>query len=186
MAAESRIEGLFARLAAGDSSARDELFECVHAELHDLARAEMARQRPSHTLQPTALVNEAYLKLGGKHEGEWTDRAHFLRLAGKAMRQILVDHARGKNALRRADPGPRVELEDLAQEYDRRSGGVLELEDALDRLHERDPALVQLVELRFYAGRSMEEIALILDISPRSAARRWEVARVLLRSELGG
>lgn len=186
MSVDARVAELFARLKGGDASVRDELFECVHSALHRLAGAEMARQRPEHTLQPTALVNEVYLKLGGADSGAWVDRAHFMRLAGKAMRQILVDHARGKAALRRAGPGPRIELEDLAAEYECRSGGLTELEAALSRLQLRDPELVQLIELRFFAGRSMDEIAEVLGISPRSAARRWEVARVFLKSELRG
>ena len=186
MEADRKIEALFTRLRAGDLAVKDELFECVHSELHRLARVEMARQRPSHTLQATALVNEAFLKLGGADPGGWIDRAHFLRLAGKAMRQILVDHARGKATLRRAEPGARVELDELAAEYERRSGGLVELEAALARLQERDPGLVQLIELRFFAGRSMDEVAEVLGISPRSAARRWEVARVFLKGELRG
>lgn len=186
MSADGRVAELFARLKAGDLAVRDELFECVHSALHRLAGAQMAKQRPGHTLQPTALVNEAFLKLGGADPRAWVDRAHFMRLAGKAMRQILVDHARGKATLRRAGAGPRIELEELAAEYELRSGGLTELEAALSRLQLRDPELVQLIELRFFAGRSMDEIAELLGISPRSAARRWEVARLFLKGELRG
>lgn len=184
MSNERRIEELFSRLRDGDSSAQDELFECVYSGLHRIARVEMAKQPASHTLQATALVNEAFIKLGGAEVHSLTDRAHFLRLAGKAMRQILVDHARRKATLQRAEPGRRTDFEDLVVEYELRSGGLTRLEEALARLEQRDPELVQLIELRFFAGRSMDEVADVLGISPRSAARRWEVARVYLRGEL--
>ncbi|MBL8858090.1 MAG: sigma-70 family RNA polymerase sigma factor [Planctomycetes bacterium] len=184
MSADNRVEDLFARSRAGDTAARDELFAFVHSGLHAIARAEMAKQHGSHTLQATALVNEAYLKLGIHAAAGATDRAHFMRLAGRAMRQILVDHARRKSAQKRADPGLRVELDDLVGEYERRSGGLVELEEAIARLQAKDPELVQLIELRFFAGRSMDEVAEVLGISPRSAARRWEVARLFLKGEL--
>ncbi len=182
---EGRIEQLFARLRAGEEAARDELFACVHDELRRLAGAAMKAQPAAHTLQATGLVNEVYLKLRGVEPSAWADRAHFLCVAGTAMRQILVDHARAKATARRAAPGARVELDTLAEEYERRSGGLVALEAALARLQLRDPELVRLIELRFFAGRSMDEVAAVLAISPRTAARRWEVARLYLMGELG-
>jgi RNA polymerase sigma factor (TIGR02999 family) len=181
------IEELFDRLNGGDQSVEHELFQRVYSELHALARAKMAKQRASHTLQATALVNEAYLKLGGRDPERCADHAHFLRLAGTAMRQILVDHARKNTALRRSAPGraPEVgDLDELAAVYDQRAGGLADLEAALTRLQTRDPDLVHLIELRFFAGQSMEDVAKVLGISVRSAARRWDIARTVLKREL--
>jgi len=178
-------ETLEPRPEAGGEGARTDPFRVLHGELRRLAEREMGNQPPGHTLQPTALVHEAYLKLRS-HAAEWNDRHHFLRLAAKAMRQILVDHARGKTADRRAPPGRRLELDSVVEAYEERSGGLVALNAALDRLESRDPELVQLVELRFFCGHTMDETAEILGLSPRSAARRWNVARVFLRSELEG
>jgi RNA polymerase sigma factor (TIGR02999 family) len=175
---------LFQRLRAGDDAARDELFPIVYEELHRLARVHMARQRPGHTLQPTALVNEAFLKMCRPEEVAWTDRPHFLRVAATAMRQILVDHARKRNADKRRDPGRRVELDGLVGEFERRSGGILALDAALERLQQHDPELVKLVELRFFGGHEVAEAARLLGISERTAYRRWNVARLFLQDEL--
>lgn len=181
---ESRLETLFQRLRAGDDAAREELFPVVYGELHRLARAHMARQRPGHTLQPTALVNEAFLKMCRPEEVVWVDRQHFLRVAATAMRQILVDHARKRNADKRRDPGQRVELDGLVGEFERRSGGILELDAALERLQQHDPELVKLVELRFFGGHEVAEAARLLGISERTAYRRWNVARLFLLDDM--
>ncbi len=177
-------ETLFVRLRSGDSSAREELFAVVYSELHSKARGEMARESPMHTLQPTALVNEVFLKLSGGELPELRDREHFLRLCGKMMRQILVDYSRQKHAVKRADPNRRVELDDWLAVYEKRSGGLIALDAALERLQLKEPELVRLVELRFFAGRSMDEIATLLGVSPRTAASRWQDARDFLKDEL--
>ncbi len=185
MSGETQIETLFQRLREGDASAREELFPLVYEELRRLARGHMAQQRASHTLQATALVNEAYLKMCRPEGGSaWVDREHFLRLAATAMRQILVDHARKRGADKRREPGERVELEGLVAEFERRSGGLVALDLALERLAARDPELVKLVELRFFGGHEIADAAALLGISERTAARRWKTARLYLAGEL--
>ena len=184
MERRAEIEELLARLNAGDESVRDTLFRHVYEELHAVARSEMARQAPGHTLQATALINETYLKLAKVH-GAPLDRAHFIRLASRAMRQVLVDHARRKSRQKRSATGERVELDGIAAEYERRSGGMIALDEALNRLKTREPELVHLVELRFFGGQDMREVANALGISERSAQRRWQAARLYLRKELG-
>ena len=177
------MSALFERLKGGDESARAELFPLVYAELHRLARVHMAGQRLSHTLQPTALVNEAFLKLGSNEA--WSDRSRFLGLASVAMRQILVDHARAKRAAKRGGDALHVELDQIVAEYEHSSHGLLELDDCLEKLKRKDPDLVRLVELRFFAGSTIEEAARELGISVRQASRWWNVARAYLKRELG-
>lgn len=184
MSDEARVEELLGRLRAGDGSAQGELYSLVWRELHQLARVQMADQKAGHTLQATALVSEAFLKLRGAGDAGFQDRQHFLRVAAAAMRQILVDHARRRNAKKRKSAGVRVELDGLTDELERRSGGLLELDAALSRLKERDPVLVELVELRFFGGYDLGEAAALLGLSPRTAERRWQVARLILRDEL--
>jgi RNA polymerase sigma factor (TIGR02999 family) len=178
------LEALLLRLREGDASAHAELFEVVYAELHRQARSFMADQRPGHTLQATALVNEAYFKLSRHDDAAYVDRQHFLRVAAKAMGQVLIDHARKRGAEKRSTPGERVELDGLVQEFEQRSGGLVALGAALERLEERDPELVRLVELRFFGGYEVAEVAEIL--SERTAARMWRTARLFLRDEMGG
>lgn len=165
-------------------SGDQKLFESTFTELHRLARRQMAGQRRSHTLQATALVNEAYLKIEQANGGEPLDRSHFVRLAGRAMRQVLVDHARRKEARSFRHGAERVDLDLLAEDYERSSGGLLALDAALLRLQDEDPELVRLVELRFFAGQCVAEVATALGMSERSVARRWDVARAILRREL--
>lgn len=178
------IEGLFGRLKRGDAQAEEELLPLLYGELHELARGHMHHQRPEHTLQPTALVNEAYLRLCRGAARPWADRRHFLRLASRVMRQVLVDHARAKHSDKRRPTGERTELESLVDAYDARSGGLVELEEALTRLEARDPQAVRLIELRFFGGHSMEETAELLGVSERQARRWWAAARLQLQAEL--
>ena len=183
------LEELFRRLRAGDQSARDELFDFVYAELHRQASSLMSQQRPGHTLQPTALVNEAYFRLCGDREADYADRQHFLRVAGMAMKQILVDHARRRAAGKRTTPKGRVDIDRLVDDYERSSGGLLNgglvaLGDALKRLEQRDPELVRLIELRYFVGYDVAQTAAVLGISPRTVARQWKAARLFLRAEM--
>ncbi len=178
------LEDLFRRLREGDQTAREELFDVVYAELHKQASAFMALQRPGHTLQPTALLNEAYLKLCGHHDAVYTDRQHFLRVAAKAMGQVLIDHARRRSAGKRSTPGARVELDGLVAEFDERSGGLVALGEALKRLEQKDAELVRLVELRFFGGYDVAQAAQILGVSERTAARHWRIARLFLKDEM--
>ncbi|HVR29648.1 MAG TPA: sigma-70 family RNA polymerase sigma factor, partial [Thermoanaerobaculia bacterium] len=171
-------------LTAGDDRAGDELFAVVYGELRRIARAVSARERPDHTLQPTAVVHEAYLRLVGGESPRWENRAHFFGAAAEAMRRILIDHARRKASLKRGGGRRRASLTDLP-EPDARLEDLLALDQALDRLEERDPAMAEVVKLRYFAGLSVEETAKALGTSPRSVSRAWTAARSWLRRELG-
>ena len=177
------IDQLLDAWRGGSEEARDALFAAVQEELKGLARGFMRGQPAGHTLQPTALVNEACLRLC-QRSGSLQDRTHLVRLAARSMRQILVDHARKRRARKRGEEPQRVPLDDVVERYEERSHGLGALDAALERLAERSPELVELVELRFFAGLPIEEVAAVLGTSPRTAARRWQVARAFLREEL--
>lgn len=178
------IETLLQAWRGGSQEARDALFAEMQGELRGLARRMMRGQSPAHTLQPTALVNEACLRLC-ERSGSLQDRTHLVRLAATAMRQILVDHARRRGALKRGGAQQRVPLDEVVDLYEERAHGLAELDHALERLSRQSSELVELVELRFFAGLPIEEVATILGLSPRTAARRWQIARAFLREELG-
>jgi RNA polymerase sigma-70 factor (ECF subfamily) len=169
----------------GDRTALDRLLPVVYRELHRQAERYMRAQPDGHTLQTTALVHEAYLRLAIRDNPDWNGRAHFFGVAAKAMRSILVDHARARSTAKRgggANPVTLTNLEDTdGQELD-----VLDLDDALVRLAELDPRKGSLVELRYFAGLSIEEAAESMGISPATAKREWRLARAWLRRELGG
>ena len=169
-----------------DPSAPEAFFLEVYAQLHRLAKAKMQRQAADHTLQPTALIHEAYLRLQRQREGGFVDRDHYLCAASQAMRQILVDHARRWGAGKRPPSERRVDLclEDLTQGFDARAGGLGSLEVALERLEVLDPDLARLVELHFFGGQTMDDCARLLGISPRQAYRQWKTARGFLFREI--
>jgi RNA polymerase sigma-70 factor, ECF subfamily len=170
---------------SGDRSAFDALYRSVYDELHRLAQASMRRERGAHTLQPTALVNEAYLRLAPASAG-WDDRRHFFGAAAEAMRRILVDHARRRLASKRGAEFERVTLSDAAMNVSADQSGldVLELDDLLVQLREESPRLADLVNLRFFAGLSIEAAAQALQISPATAKRDWIFARAWLQQQL--
>ena len=178
---ENEMTRLLARMRDGDDRAAHELAPLVYGELHRLAHRAMDRQPPGHTLQPTALVNEAMLKLMHRSEANWENRAHFFAVASHSMRRILVDHARSKQRLKREAPGQRVTLEGLSEAFEERSIDLDSLDRGLERLAELDPRMVQLVEMRFFGGCSMKECAEILGMSLRTAEREWQTARSWLR-----
>ena len=163
----------------GDESAAEQLLPLVYKELHRLAKAYMRRERPDHTLQPTALINEAYLRLA-RENVDWQSRQHFIGFAANVMRHLLVDHARAHNAERRAGELDRVELEEGFMISRERSKEVIALHDALSTLEQVDPRQAKVVELRYFGGFSVEEIGEILEISPRSVKRHWALARIWL------
>ena len=167
----------------GDSEAAQNLLPLVYAELHRIAAAYMRRERTGHTLQATALINEAYLRLVGE-DIEWTNRAHFIGLAAHVMRRVLVDYARQHNAERRAGGLKRVELEDNLAISPERLDEVLFLDEALAKLQTNNPRQARVVELRYFGGLSVEQIAEILNVAPRSVKRDWALARIFLFGEL--
>lgn len=173
----------------GDSGAADRLLELVYPELHRIAERQMRRERGGHTLQPTALVHEAYLKLVDQSRVDWRNRAHFLGVAAQAMRRLLVDHARGRDRDKRGGGATMVELDSAAGEAGLaapgRSVDLLALDQALERLAALDAAQARLVELRFFGGLSIEEAAHALGISTATAGRDFRSARAFLARELG-
>lgn len=181
------VTRLLRELDEGRPGAADRLAPLVYEELHVLAVHAMRREREGHTLQPTALLHEAFFRLMGQQDVAWQNRAHFYGIAATAMRRILVDHARRKRAAKR-DGGVRVTLEDHSALSAGDSGRVLDviaLDDALQRLGELDPRQARVVELRFFAGLEVEETARALGISPATVKRDWTFARAFLLRELG-
>jgi RNA polymerase sigma-70 factor (ECF subfamily) len=171
---------LLRAMAAGDPDAAGRLLPLVHAELHRLAQRLMGNERKDHTLQPTALLHEAWLRLC-EPGADYAGRAHFLRVAARAMRNVLVDHARARLAHKRRG-GARVDVDGLAVAGDAES--VLAVDETLARLHALDPQLVQLVELRFFGGLDNPSVAEALGISLRSVERGWRTARAFLLRDL--
>lgn len=177
------VTQLLKAMRAGDPAAAGELLPLVYAELHRIASAYMRRERPDHTLQPTALINEAYLRLAGE-DVDWTNRAHFIGLAAHVMRRVLVDYARQHNAERRAGGLQRVEMDDNLAISPERLDEVLLLDQAMARLAEKSERQAQVVELRYFGGLSVEQIASVLGVAPRSVKRDWSLARIFLFREL--
>jgi len=175
---------LLANLREGDSGAVDELFALVYRQLHTLARGCMDHERANHTLQPTALVHETYLRLIGQNEVDWQSRAHFLGVAARAMRQILINHAVARRRRKRTAPGPRVPLDAVVELFEQRSGDLIGLHEALERLAKLDEQQSRIVELRFFGGLGVRETGEVLGISERTVRRAWQVARVWLKREL--
>ena len=171
--------GLLAAWRGGDLAARDRLVALVYPELRAIARRQLANERGDHTLQPTALANEAYMRLSRLDRIDWQDRLHFVRMASRLMREILVDHARRHGAGKR-DGGERVPITQVDVAAPVGDVDMLALDGALDRLAAIDPARAQLVELRYFGGLTIEETAEALAISPATAKRHWQAARAWL------
>jgi len=183
-------EGALTRLLAGaregDPDAAGRLFPKVYDELRRLARRHMADERAGHTLQPTALVHEVYLKLiGPERAAPWEGRRQFFFAAAEAMRRILVDHARARSGLKRGGGRRRVPLSVLDLASGEQSEEILALDEAVCRLEKQSPDVAAVVRLRFYAGLSVEETAEALGVSPRTVKREWTYARARLFRELG-
>jgi len=170
----------------GDQSAWEELMPLIYQELHRLAHRYMGRERLGHTLQTSALVNEAYLRLIDQKKSTWQNRAHFLGIAAHMMRRVLVDYARSRGYQKRGGDARRVDLEAAMIVSPQRAADVVALDDALARLAEIDPRQSQLVELRFFAGLSIEETAEVLQVSPGTVMRDWTIAKAWLRREILG
>lgn len=174
---------LIAAWQRGDARAGDELFVAIGAELRGIAAGLLRNERPNHTLQPTALVNELYLKLAGLSRLEYQSRNHFLSMAARAMRQVLVDHARERQAAKRGHGWVRTDI-DPAQAVFHRPADVLALDQALERLEAIDPRRARFVELRFFAGLTLEETADALEVPLATAKRHWRATRAWLEDQL--
>lgn len=170
--------------ARGDVEAREKLLDAVHAELRQVALREFRREQPSHTLQVTALVNEAYLRLFGAHPVSIASRQHFWNLAARTMRRVLVDYARAKQAAKRPSRDQRVELQEDHSFSAEDPETILSIHQALEKLSLMDPRLVEIVELRFFAGMNVEETAATMGVSETTVKREFAVARAFLEKEL--
>ena len=175
------VTQLLARWSRGDAVARDALIPLVYDELHRLAKHFLARQRPGHTLQSTALVHEAYLRLVGPSPVRFEDRAHFFAVAARVMRHILVDHARSRNAARRGGNSFTMVLDEAIAAPAAREVSVVALDDALNQLAALDARQATIVEMRFFGGLSIEETATALELSPSTVKRDWIVAKTWIR-----
>ncbi len=169
---------------SGDESALDKLMPLVYDELHRLAHWHMARERAGHTLQTTALVNEAYLRLIGTDQIQWKDRAHFFAIAAKMMRRILVDMARSRVFQKRGGHARKVTLDEGLLASPKPDKELLRLDDALNALSEFDPRKARVVELRYFGGLSVEETAEVLQVSVITVIRDWNMAKLWLLDEL--
>jgi len=177
------VTQLLKAMHAGDPAAAGDLLPLVYAELHRIASAYMRRERADHTLQPTALINEAFLRLVGE-DIDWTNRGHFIGLAAHVMRRVLVDYARQHNAERRAGGLLRVEMDDNLAISPQRLDEVLVVDQAMEHLAEKSRRQAQVVELRYFGGLSVEQVASVLGVAPRSVKRDWSLARIFLFREL--
>ncbi len=180
-----QVTVLLDRAGRGDGAATDELLPLVYDELRELAQRFLSKERSGHTLQATALVHEAYMRLIGPTDVSWQNRAHFFGAAAKAIRRILTDHARSRGRLKRGGGGARVPLEE-GQLVISGDGALdmLALDSALAKLADLDPQKARVVELRYFAGLSVQEVALALGVSESTIARDWQFARVWLHKEL--
>jgi RNA polymerase sigma factor (TIGR02999 family) len=186
MAEEAPITELLARARRGEQDAGRELVLAVYGELRTLARGQLARERPGHTLQPTALVHEAWLRLGAPADvANWENRAHFFGAAAEAMRRILIEHARGKARLKRGGDARRVTLDEAGAGFEASPEDLLALDRALTGLERQDAQMAAVVKLRYFAGLTVEETASALDVAPRTVNRLWTGARAWLLRELG-
>ena len=174
------ITRLLADWGRGDREALDRLAPLVHAELRRLARRQMSRERPGHTLQATALVNEAYLRLAGQGDFEYQDRAHFFAVCAQVMRHVLIDHARAHDRDKRGGGALRVSLGEAEGLDAGRAAELVALDEALRELEEFDPQKGRIVELRYFAGLGIEETAEVLGISPTTVRREWRRAKAWL------
>ena len=174
------VTRILQRASDGEREAVDELLRVVYEDLHGRAANLMRRERPGHTLQATALVHEAYLKMVDQTRARWKDQAHFLSVAAKVMRRILIDHARTRRREKRGGDRRQIPLDDVLTELAGKKGGdLLELDEALRRLQAIDEQRSQIVELRYFGGLTMDRIAEVLDVPLRSVERGWSSARAL-------
>jgi RNA polymerase sigma-70 factor, ECF subfamily len=182
--AQSDVTQLLVAWNEGDQAARDELMSVVYQELHRLAHHYMKRESPGHTLQTSALVNEAFMRLVDQREVRWQNRAHFYGIAAQMMRRILVDYARSRGYAKRGGGAQQISFDEALIVSDERSAEVVGVHEALERLTAIDPRKGQIVEFRFFSGLSIQETAEILNVSPGTVMRDWTLAKAWLRREM--
>ena len=180
----SQVTQLLRKWSGGDEQALEALMPLVYGELKRLAASYLKWERPDHTLQSAALVNEAYLRLIGQNEVVWQSKAHFFGIAAQMMRRILVDHARAHKASKRGAGAETLELNEAVAQAEKQSINLLGLDEALETLEKMDPQQSRIVELRFFGGLSIEETAEVLKISPATVKRDWAAARAWLYREV--
>jgi RNA polymerase sigma factor (TIGR02999 family) len=186
MSTQVEITQLLTDWSRGDESAVSKLFPLVYGQLHRLASAYMRRERKDHTLQTTALVHEAYLRLVDQHNLNWQTRAHFFAVAARVMRNILVDYARGRGRAKRGAGLSELPLAEVAVMSDERVDELIAVDVALNTLAAVDPRKSKVFELRYFGGMSVDEAAEAMRVSPATVARDWRMARAWMRRELGG
>lgn len=186
MAAPGLVTELLRSLSEGRRDVLPRLVELVYAELHGIAKARMRAEDVAHTLTPTALVNEAYIRLAGSADLNFQDRNHFLAVAARAMRRILVDHARARYATRRGGDNVKSPIGDLQISFPEADEQIIGLDEALERLAKLSPRQCQVVELRYFVGLSEEDVANVLGVTRRTVNRDWQIARAWLHSQVTG
>jgi len=178
------ITKLLGQLRSGNDSAAAELVPLIYAELHQLAASCMRRERPGHTLQATALVNEAYIRLLGQREVDWQNRSHFFGIAAQVMRRVLLDYARKHHAAKRGGPHEKFRIDEALLVSDDQLEAVLSIDESLSRLEKIDPRQSRVVELRYFAGLNVEQTAAALGISTATVKREWQFAKAWLQREM--
>ena len=181
---QQEVTRLLGDWSGGNERALEKLIPLVQPELHRLAHYYMSRERAGHTLQTTALLNEAYLQLTDKTQPQWQNRTHFMAVAAQLMRRIMVDHARARHALKRGAGAIRVTLDETALVTEQRAEELLALDEALEKLAEFDRRRCEIVEMRYFGGLTVEEIAEVLKVHPNTVMRDWRAAKAWLYAEL--
>jgi len=180
----TELTGLLYAWGDGDPAALDEILPLVLDELRRIAKAHMRKESPGHTLQTTALINEAYFKLAAQRNPHFRNRSHFFAIASKLMRRVLLDHAKSKLRAKRGGGAVHIELEEVHGLSEKRSEQILALDEALDRLSEIDPLKCLIVEMRHFGGMTVEEAAEALEVAPITVIRHWNFAKAWLRREI--
>jgi RNA polymerase sigma factor (TIGR02999 family) len=184
--ADHEVTRLLNDWATGSQQALEQLIALVYPELHRIAAQHLRRERPGHTLQPTALVNEAYLRLAQRPDKQWSNRAHFFAVAARIVRNVLVDHARARHAVKRGSGALTVVLSESTAQVQAPEVNLLDLDTALCELERLDPQHSRIVELRYFAGLSIEEAAGVLGVSESSVKRDWVLAKTWIRRRMEG
>jgi RNA polymerase sigma-70 factor (ECF subfamily) len=179
-----QVTQLLIEWGSGNHAALEELMPVVYAALHKMAKRYMGQQNPNHTLQTTALIHEAYLRLAGDSARQWQNRAHFFGVAAKAMRHVLVDHARTTHAAKRGGAMRPLRFDEEIDTSGERMGQLIALDEALTDLAKLHPRQSEVIELRFFGGLSVEETAELLKVSPETVMRDWRIAKAWLHGEL--